>query len=207
MKVYLVRHGETPLNAAGVIQLPDTPLSERGAVQAERVAQRLAPVGIERVLTSDHARAHATAKAISATTGAPLDIEPLLRERHFGIHRGSGYDSLEVDIFAPDYDPPGGESVGEFEARVGDAWSAMRDAAARARGPIAVVSHGLVCGALVRGHLSAAPGIDVEAARWVNASVTEIEPAPGPRWAIVRLACAEHLVGIDSLAPASMRLA
>ena len=206
MKVYLVRHGETPLNAARVLQHPDTPLSERGAVQAERVAQRLVSAGVESVLTSDHARAHATAKAISAATGAPIEIEPLLRERHFGIHRGGSYDTLEVDIFAPDYAPPGGETVPEFETRVGDAWAAVR-AAARLRGPIAVVSHGLVCGALARDHLIAAAGIDVAAARWVNASVTEIEAASGPRWTIVRLACAEHLQGIESLAPASMRLA
>ena len=206
MKVYLVRHGETPLNAARVLQHPDTPLSERGAVQAERVAQRLVPAGIEKVLTSDHARAHATAKAISSATGAPIEIEPLLRERHFGIHRGGAYDALEVDIFAPDYAPPGGETVPEFETRVGDAWAAVR-AAARLRGPTAVVSHGLVCGALARDHLIAAAGIDVAAARWVNASVTEIEAVSGPRWTIVRLACAAHLQGVESLAPASMRLA
>jgi len=207
MKVYLVRHGETPLNTARVLQHPDTPLSERGAVQAERVAKRLASAGIERVLTSDHARAHATAKAISAATGAPMEIEPLLRERHFGIHRGGAYGALEVDIFAPDYAPPGGETVPEFETRVGDAWAAVRTAAARVRGPIVVVSHGLVCSALARDHLVAAAGIDVAAARWVNASVTEIEVGPGPRGTIVRLACAEHLDGIESLAPASMRFA
>ena len=207
MKVYLVRHGETPLNTARVLQHPDTPLSGRGAVQAERVAQRLASAGIERVLTSDHVRAHDTAKAISATTGAPIEIEPLLRERHFGIHRGGAYDTLEVDIFAPDYAPPGGETASEFAMRVGRAWTAVRSAAARVHGPIAVVSHGLVCSALARDHLDAADGIDVAAARWVNACVTEIEPGPGPRWSITRLACAEHLDGIDSLAPSSMRSA
>ena len=207
MKVYLVRHGETPLNAARVLQHPDTPLSERGAMQAERAARRLACAGIERVLTSDHARAHATAKAISAATGAPIEIEPLLRERHFGIHRGGAYDTLDVDIFAPDYAPPGGETAPEFAMRVARAWTAVRTAAARARGPIAVVSHGLVCSALARDHLDAAPGIDVAAARWVNASVTEIEPGPGPRWTITRLACAQHLDGIESLAPGSMRSA
>ena len=53
MKVYLVRHGETPLNAARILQHPDTPLSERGAVQAERVAQRLAGCGVAAILTSD----------------------------------------------------------------------------------------------------------------------------------------------------------
>ena len=205
MDVHLVRHGETPLNAARILQHPDTPLSERGARQAERVAHRLAAAGIDRVLTSDYARARATADAISATTGAPVEVEPLLRERNFGIHRGCDYDALEVDIFAPGYHPPGGESVPEFEARVGRAWTAVRAAAARAHRPIAVVSHGLVCRTLVRDHLVPAAGIDPEAAHWLNACVTEIEAASGPRWNITRLACAEHLDGLDSLAPSSMR--
>ena len=205
MKVYLVRHGETPLNAERILQRPDTPLSERGAAQAERVAQRLAGCGLARILTSDYARAQATAEAIGAAAGAPIEIEPLLRERNFGVHRGSAYAALEVDIFAPDYAPPGGESVPEFETRVSDAWAAVRAAAVRARGPLAVVSHGLVCRALVRDHLVATAGVDVAAAQWVNACVTEIETAPDPRWRITRLACAEHLDGLESLAPASMR--
>lgn len=204
MKIYLVRHGETPLNAARVLQHPDTPLSERGTAQAERVARRLARCGVEAVLASDYARARATGEAIGAATGAPLQIEPLLRERNFGVHRGCAYDALEVDIFAPDHAPPEGEDVAEFEKRVADAWAAVRTAAA-ARGPIAVVSHGLVCRTLVRDHLVAAAGIDTEAAHWVNACVTEIEAASGPRWRITRLACAEHLHGLESLAPSSMR--
>ena len=60
MKVYLVRHGETSLNAARILQPPDTPLSERGVKQVERVAQRLASAGVDRILTSDHARTRAT---------------------------------------------------------------------------------------------------------------------------------------------------
>ena len=207
MKVYLVRHGETPLNAERILQHPDTPLSERGAAQAERVAQRLAGCGLASILTSDYARAHATAEAIAAAAGAPVEVEPLLRERNFGVHRGSAYAALEVDIFAPDYAPPGGESVPVFEIRVSDSWAAVRAAAARARGPLAVVSHGLVCRTLVRDHLAAPPGMDAASAQWVNACLTEIDAAPGPRWRIVRLACAEHLEGIESLAPASMRSA
>ena len=205
MKVYLVRHGETPLNAARVLQHPDTPLSERGAAQAERVAQRLAGCGVAAILTSDYARARATAEAIGAATGAPIETEPLLRERNFGVHRGDAYDALETDIFAPDYAPPGGESVPAFEARAGDAWAAVRAAAAGASGPIAVVSHGLVCRTIARDHLTAAPGIDVAAARWVNACVTEIASAPGAGWIVATLACAAHLDGLGSLAPASMR--
>ena len=93
----------------------------------------------------------------------------------------------------------------EFETRAGGAWAAVRAAAVRARGPLAVVSHGLVCHTLVRDHLEPADGIDVAAAQWVNACLTEIDAAPGPRWRIARLACAEHLDGLESLAPASMR--
>ena len=207
MKVHLVRHGETPLNAVRVLQLPDTPLSRRGSAQAARVAKRLADAGIAAILTSDYARALATAEAIHAATGAPMEVEPLLRERNFGIHRGRAYHALKVDIFAPDHAPPGGENVAEFEARVGDAWAAVRAAAGRAHGPLAVVSHGLVCRTLARDHLAAGPGVDVASARWVNACVTEIEPAPGPRWTITRLACAKHLGGLESLAPSSMRSA
>ena len=207
MKVYLVRHGETPLNAARILQYPDTPLSERGAAQARRVAQRLGEYGLARILTSDYARARATAEAIRAATGAPMETEPLLCERNFGTHRGCAYDALEVDVFAPDHAPPGGESVPAFEARVGEAWSAVCAAAARADGPIAAVSHGLVCRTIVRDHLTAAAGIDAAAARWVNACVTEIVSEPGAGWRVVRLADAAHLDGLGSLAPASMRSA
>ena len=37
MAIYVVRHGETPGNVNRVLQTPETPLSERGLVQAERV--------------------------------------------------------------------------------------------------------------------------------------------------------------------------
>ena len=204
MKVYLVRHGETSLNAARIVQPPDTPLSERGVKQVERVAQRLASAGVERILTSDHVRTRATAEAIHTATGAPIEIEPLLRERNFGIHRGCAYTALEVDIFAPDYTPPEGESEPEFETRVGEAWAAVRAAATRAHGSIAVVSHGLVCHALLKDHLVVAAGVDAASVQWVNACVTEIEAVPGPKWRITRLACAQHLDGLEALAPASM---
>ena len=50
MAIYLIRHGETPLNAARIVQYPDTPLSERGRDQARRVGERLTGLGIGAVL-------------------------------------------------------------------------------------------------------------------------------------------------------------
>src|SRR5262245_56485781 len=99
MAIFVVRHGETDLNAARVIQRPTTPLSERGRRQADRLGVRLAALGITRILTSDLARAFETAHAIATHTGAPLMVDPLLRERDFGDIRGTPYDALGLDPF------------------------------------------------------------------------------------------------------------
>ena len=74
MTLLLIRHGETALNAARVLQPADTPLSARGAAQAEALAGRLAawrgaprePGGapLAGILSSDLPRALATAEAI-----------------------------------------------------------------------------------------------------------------------------------------------
>ena len=42
MTILLIRHGETALNAARIVQPADTPLSERGIAQARALARRLA---------------------------------------------------------------------------------------------------------------------------------------------------------------------
>ena len=129
----------------------------------------------QEILTSDYARAHATAEAIAAAAGAPVEVEPLLRERNFGVHRGSAYAALEVDIFAPDYAPPGGESVPEFETRVGE----RLGRGARRRGPGVRPPRRGLARARVPHACTGSPwwraaGVDVAAAQWVNACVTEI---------------------------------
>ena len=92
--VCLVRHGETPHDAARVLRFPDTPPGEHGCAQAERVGRQLATAGINRVLTSDNARARATADAVHAATVAPVELEPSLRERHFGGPAGGSLRSV-----------------------------------------------------------------------------------------------------------------
>ena len=112
-----MRHGETASNAARILQTPDIPLSERGLAQAERLAERLAGLGVAAILTSDYARARMTAERVRAATGAPLEEWPELRERNFGALRGRAYAELGFDPFAPDYAPPEGESWPAFHAR------------------------------------------------------------------------------------------
>jgi broad specificity phosphatase PhoE len=190
--IYLVRHGETSYNARRVLQTPEVPLSELGTEQARRLAARLADAGIARILSSDLERAAATARALAATTRAPIVLEALLQERNFGALRGTAYADLGFDPFAPGYAPPEGESVPAFEVRVARAWERIREHAAAAGGPLAVVTHGLVCRDLVARHLIVPADLAAPegAARWTNTCLTV---ADGPPWTVRLLACTAHL--------------
>jgi probable phosphoglycerate mutase len=191
-EILLIRHGETDSNAARIVQLPEAPLSERGREQARRLAARIASEGgVTSIVTSDLRRAHETAAAISAATGIPLVLEPLLQERSFGDFRGTAYADLPVDIFAPGVVPPGGESIPEFARRVDRAWDRIRELAAQVEDRIAIVTHGLVCDELARRHLACDGPAPTS---WANSCVTIV--AGTPPWRVLRLACTAHLAVI-----------
>jgi probable phosphoglycerate mutase len=196
MSLFLIRHGETDGNALRIVQRPDIPLSPRGETQAERLARRLARERIARIVSSDLARAAATAEFLRRETGAPLSFEPLLQERNFGDVRGTPYAELGFDLFAPDYAPPNGETWSAFEARVDRAWARVQELAAAVDGHLAVVTHGLVCGSLASRHLILASG-DAVPERWENTSLTIVDgPAP---WRVRLLNCAAHLEDLDTV--------
>jgi probable phosphoglycerate mutase len=189
--IYLVRHGETAFNAARILQHPATPLSERGLAQAECVAKRLVSAGLTRILVSDYRRAEMTADAIARATGAPLERDPDLAERNFGALRGRPYAELGLDPFAPDYEPPEGESWDVFHTRVDRAWARVDAAARAATGPIAVVTHGLVCRSIVSRRATLAPGLSLDGRGWRNTSVTRLEG--GDPWLVQLLDDCSHL--------------
>jgi broad specificity phosphatase PhoE len=190
MRIYLIRHGETVFNASRTIQFPDTPLSERGLDQARRVAERLRELPITAILSSDYARAHATAQAVQAVTGAPLQVRESLRERDLGDHRGTPFAELAVDVFAADHCPPNGESWPQFHARVEHAWREVCEFAAGAAGDFAVVSHALVCRALVDRCVPVPAHLRPPEIRFGNTAITCID---GPPWEVSLLACCAHL--------------
>ena len=177
---------------------PATPLSERGISQAQRLAERLRPLGIARILASDLARAAMTAQAVRAATGAPLEFDAELHERNFGDLRGRTYDSLGFDPFAEAYAPPGGESWEVFHARVARAWQNVLAAAARTAGPLAVVTHGLVCRGVISFHAPPAPGL-APPTGWRNTSVSVLAGAP-PRATLID--CVAHLEEVRETGPA-----
>ena len=193
MAILLIRHGETDSNRNRIVQVPETPLSERGCEQAELLGARLRDAGIGLVLSSDLARARMTAEAVVRHSGAPLELEALLQERNFGDLRGHSYAELGIDIMQPGYEPPGGESWEVFHDRVSEAWQKIRGAAERTQGKLAVVSHGLVCHSLALHQLSHPEPQGDAPATWSNTGLTIIDREPP--WEIKLLNCTAHLDG------------
>ena len=190
MTLLLIRHGETPLNAARVLQPAQTPLSPRGLGQAIALAQRLAGAGIAGVVSSDLPRARQTAGAIAAACGLPITVLPQLQERNFGALRGRPYDSFDIDPLRMADAPEGGESLAQFELRAAAAFEALLPLRRRAGGPLAVITHGLVLrewlqrGPLQLGTLGLPPHLG-------NTSITIVTAQPPHR--VLRVNDVEHL--------------
>ncbi|KAJ3612468.1 hypothetical protein NHX12_020743 [Muraenolepis orangiensis] len=88
-----IRHGETQYNRDKLLQGQgvDTSLSETGLRQAEAVGQYLRDLRFNVVYTSDLQRTCQTTEQIlknSTYSGMVATLEPLLRERGFGIAEG-----------------------------------------------------------------------------------------------------------------------
>jgi 2,3-bisphosphoglycerate-dependent phosphoglycerate mutase len=191
MPILLVRHGETDGNAARVLQRPDVPLNDRGLRQAEQLARRLSALGFARILCSDLLRARMTAAPLAARSGIAIDESPLLQERNFGDLRGKAYAALPEDPFGPDVRPPNGEDWPTFHARVADAFAFIVSRRRGVNGTLVVVTHGLVCRALVERHALLPEGVVVPE-RFDNASMTVIhEDAPHQ---VSLLNCTAHLM-------------
>ena len=180
MTILLIRHGETALNVARILQPADTPLSVRGIAQAEALARRLAGLGVRAILSSDQPRALRTAQAIAATTGAPIEATPLLQERNFGELRGQAYDGMAFNPLTLVEAPPGGESLAAFHERVAAAFALVLARQAAIGATLAVVTHGLVIGALLAEKVEFPQGLSLPA-HLGNTGLSIIAAEP-PHW-------------------------
>lgn len=190
MTMVWLRHGETALNAARVMQPADTPLSPAGRAQARAAARRLAAARPAAIVSSDMPRALQTAEALAALTGLPVHAEPLLQERNFGVLRGRRWDELGFDASTMEAAPEGGESLAGFLHRCDAAWAAMVACRVALDGPLVVVSHGLLIHAVMRRHVHRDDGLALPE-RLANTAVSEVEAAPPHR--ALRLGCVAHL--------------
>ncbi len=161
-ELYLVRHGETEWNRAGLWQgLADSPLTENGIEQARSLGARFAEEDIrfDAIYTSDLGRCQHTCKLLVE----PLDqlddiqIETGLRERALGHLQGLTFEEIQTqhpidaELHAsgdPHFAPAGGESWADTFAR---SCKTLRDIARRHDGQrVLAVSHGGVVGMALR---------------------------------------------------------
>ena len=190
MTILIVRHGETDGNALRILQRADVPLNERGISQADQLARRLVAHGFVHILCSDLVRARMTAAPLAALSGLAVEESPLLQERNFGDLRGRTYAELAEDPFGPDVAPPNGEDWPTFHARVADAFAFIVSRRHSVNGTLVVVTHGLVCRALVERHTLLPDGV-VSPERFDNTSMTILhEDAPH---GVSLLNCTRHL--------------
>lgn len=138
MKILLVRHGETPWNAAGRYQgRQDISLSAVGESQARALGERLREVRIDRAIASPLGRALRTAElALGEPRAAMLTTDDGLLEIAHGDWEGlleseireRDPDRLRAWREAPDtVQMPGGESLQQVQDR---AWPALERACA-----------------------------------------------------------------------------
>lgn len=182
--LYLVRHGESTWNVAGLLQgcTPHVPLTARGRAQARAAADLLADRPVRAVVSSDQRRAADTAAVIAARLGLQVVTTPALREQCHGAWEG-GPAALLAGT-GPDRTPPGGESARALAARVATALATFATAGT------VIVSHGET----LRTALGLLTGTDDQPVP-ANGAVTSVVGAgvaggPAGDWRVVGHDCA-----------------
>jgi len=198
-RLVVVRHGETPDNAAGIWQgQRDSALSALGRDQARRAAPALAAYRPQLVVSSDLQRARDTAAAVGAACGLPVRLDARLREIDVGEWQGMSTSQVRADY--PELTAAmgrgedvrrgvTGETVAELAARVRPALEEVGAELEPARVAI-VVGHGVSA----RTGVAALTGLDLMQAqqvlwglgnaRWAvlaQARLMSGAPVP-PRW-------------------------
>jgi broad specificity phosphatase PhoE len=154
--LWLVRHGESTWNTAGLAQghNDEAELTERGLRQAADAAAQFGYRPVRAIYASDLRRAQQTAAAFSAVLGLPVRADQRLRERSLGVLEGSPHSTIGPSVTGladglvidPDTRPAAGESVRDLYER---AAAFCDDLAADLAGPspatsgdVLVIAHG-----------------------------------------------------------------
>ena len=115
MKMYIIRHGQTPWNARKCLQgRSDVDLNENGIYLAELTGKALRDVTVDMAFTSPLIRAKHTAQCILAGREVPIIEDERLIEISFGIYEN--FFHAPQDYVAA----PGGESLDDVEKRTRD---------------------------------------------------------------------------------------
>jgi broad specificity phosphatase PhoE len=154
-RILLVRHCQSQANHEGRIEgRGDSPLSELGREQAERLARFMADQGIgpATMIASPLSRARATADAIATACGWTASHDHRIREGELGWMEDLSYQEVarhmqERQARTLDSEIHGGESLDVVAERF---WAALSEAMAASDGPLVVVTHGYAIHAVIR---------------------------------------------------------
>ena len=147
--LHLVRHGDTEQSADGVFCGDlDPPLTDRGKMQAARLAQVTSKLQIDAIYVSPKLRARMTVEPTVLSNKLEAKIEDGLREIGYGAWEGRKETEIKVEqpeayaAWVSDpavHAPPGGESGYAIAARSIPVIERIR--AAHKGGSVLVVSH------------------------------------------------------------------
>lgn len=147
--LYLVRHGETELNAKKVCYgWTDCALNQKGVRQAQRVARMLEEVTFDAVISSPLKRARETAAIVGKVSPEEIILDERLRELNFGSWEGKHYQRIEKEdpenwLFWinnwKEAAPPGGEPFIKMYRRVEESVKEILDKYAEET--LLIVSH------------------------------------------------------------------
>ena len=122
MKTYIVRHGETALNAKAVMQgRIDEPLNDNGRELAVLTGQAMKGIRFDRCVSSPLGRAVETAEIILRESGSniPISIDDRIIELNFGELEGKKLSEMGKDGILFYTDPfhfigfPNGETIND----------------------------------------------------------------------------------------------
>ncbi len=188
MKVFLIRHGETALNAAGVLrgQL-DVPLNLVGEAQARALGEVFGGSALRAVVSSPLSRAVDTARPVATASGAPLSVDERLSDRFYGGLAGQSIEQAEERFGSVDAAP----SVEPRQLVAARAEEAFHDAvlvaaaAGDSAGAVALVSHDAVIRALLGNLVPALAAVELSLP---TGSWSELrEEAGETRWRAVHI--------------------
>jgi 2,3-bisphosphoglycerate-dependent phosphoglycerate mutase len=138
---YMIRHGESTANLAQIVSgHRDVALTPRGIEQARAAARIVA--GLQEkpslILHSNLSRARDTAVILNEVLNIPMEEDPLLAEQFYGDWEGGSWDLYRQPI-RDGMDPPGGETMVQFQNRIKEAIARHLP---RHPGRIMIVCHG-----------------------------------------------------------------
>jgi len=132
MKIYLARHGETPLNQQRKFYGSlDVALTAKGIAQAQQLADHIVLTGTTTFWCSGQRRARQTLEPLATRYQQPLHQQAAFNEKGFGAWEGLDADEIQAAypqawqawLAAPlSYTPPAAESFAAFRQRVLTGW-------------------------------------------------------------------------------------